>query len=130
MSEIVQRTIGHLTNERLQSLDVAGIVTAGLGAVGLFLFPLASGPFAAVFKDLGNADLPALTRIALSTWFPLSLGAIVSCGAVLGLRGGGSLARRRALILGSSVLAAGGVIACVVGMYLPIFSLAGAIKAQ
>jgi hypothetical protein len=109
---------------------LGGIVLSTLGAIGLFLFPLASGPFAAMFKDMGDAELPLLTRVALSAWFPIGLGVVVVAGAVAGARGGGPLSRRRALILVSAIFAIGGMIACVIGMYLPIFALAGKIKAD
>jgi hypothetical protein len=118
------------TEERLQSLDVAGLVLSTFGAIGLFLFPLASAPFGAMFKDLGNAELPLLTRVALTTWFPISLGGLAVACAFLGARLRGSLSRRRALILVAVIAAAGGMIACVIGMYLPIFTLAGSIKAE
>jgi hypothetical protein len=118
------------SEERLQSLDIAGIVTSALGAIGLFLFPLASAPFAGMFKDFGNVELPLLTRVALTTWFPISLGCLAAACAFLGVRMRSSLPRRRALILVAVLSAAGGMIACVIGMYLPIFALAGSIKAD
>jgi hypothetical protein len=130
---IVERIIadvGESDEERLQSLDIAGIVTSALGAIGLFLFPLASAPFAAMFKDLGGAELPVLTRVALTAWFPLLLGGIASTCAFLGARLRGSISRRRALIVVAVLVAGAGVIACVIGMYLPIFTLAGSIKAD
>jgi hypothetical protein len=112
-------------------LDWGGTVVAGFSAVGLLSFPVVGRSFAAVFRDFGDAErLPALTRLAISGWFPIALGLVVGTGVTLGVRQASDLGRRRAWIVGAFVVGAAGFALCLVGVYLPIFALAGAIKAE
>src|SRR5205814_4161804 len=60
--------------ERLTTLDRMGTVIASFAAIGLMLFPVAGTTFSGMFKDVGaGKDLPLLTKLATSAWFPLLL---------------------------------------------------------
>jgi hypothetical protein len=111
--------------------DIIGAVLAATPIVVLLLFPLLWGrAFARLFDDLGAAKLPLLTRVATSWWAPLT-GAI-GAGALLGasLRRGVRMGTRRWLVVGSFFVGAACMVALFVGLYLPLFALAGSIKAD
>lgn len=112
-------------------LDWVGAVVAGFSALGLLAFPVAGRSFATMFKDLGSPErLPALTRLAISGWFPVVLGLVVGAGVTFGVRRASALGRRRAWIVGAFVVGGVGFALCLVGVYLPIFAVAGAVKAE
>jgi hypothetical protein len=84
-----------------------------------------------MFRDFGSAErLPALTKLAISVWFPVVLGLIVLTGVLVGVRRALPLARRRAFIVAAFLLGGGGFALCLLGAYLPIFALAEAVKAE
>jgi hypothetical protein len=110
------------------ALDWTGALLAGFGVLGLLGFPLVGRTYAGMFEDFGaHAALPRLTRLATSVWFPcvLSLPAIASL--MLGFRRR-PIAQRRLCVVGATVLGWGALALCVVGLYLPIFALAGAVR--
>jgi hypothetical protein len=112
-------------------LDWLGTVVAGFSAFGLLLFPLAGRTFASMFRDVGSANhLPALTRLVISGWLPVILGLLVVSGVVAGVRAATPLSRRRAFIVGAFVLGGVGFGVCLVGLYLPIFAIADAVKSD
>ena len=112
--------------ERFASFDWALALGAGAGAVGLFAFPILGSAFAGMFRDLGSeAQLPLLTRLAVSLWFPPLLGVLVAIATARGIRGALPLVRRRLWILGAMVFAGVSIGLCVIGVYMPIFTLAG-----
>jgi hypothetical protein len=112
-------------------LDWIGTVVAGSTGLGLLLFPFASRTFASMFRDFGPAaNLPALTRLVISGWFPMLLGLVVIAGVVAGVRRAGSLSKRRAVLVGAFVLGGVSFGVCLVGLYLPIFAIANAVKAD
>jgi hypothetical protein len=108
-----------------------GIVIASFAAIGLMLFPVAGATFSGMFKDVGaGKDLPLLTKLATSAWFPLLLVLpIVACLA-LGLRRKSPLVVRRAWIVGAFALGCVSFALCLVGMYLPVFAIANAVRAE
>src|SRR5262245_55399988 len=109
------------------TLDWIGTVVAGFGALGLALFPIAGRTFGSMFRDLGSASqLPALTSLAISWWFPLILALVVATGLVFGVRRTSSIQRRRAWIVAAVILGAAGFALCLVGAYLPILAIADA----
>jgi len=114
--------------ERFAPFDYALALGAIAGALGLFAFPIMGSSFAAMFRDFGNAQLPALTQLVITGWFPPILGLLVAGATARGLRGAMPLVQRRLWILGAMVLAGVSIGVCVVGVYLPIFTLAGNIK--
>jgi hypothetical protein len=116
-------------DETFGVLDGLGAALAALGALALATFPTAGGNFAAMFEDFGSlSELPLLTRLATTTWFPLLLAATVA--GMLGVGFGRRAPARRYWLLGAVVLGAAGFALCLVGVYLPIFAIAGAIKAD
>ena len=118
-------------HERFTVLDRLAVVMAGFNLLGLLLFPIAGRSFAGMFEDLGSrANLPLLTRLATSTWFPLALALPVAASLVIGLQARRPLPRRRAWVVGAFVLGGLAFGLCVVGMYLPIFAIAGALKME
>ena len=82
-----------------------------------------------MFRDLGSANhLPTLTRLVISGWLPVILGLFVVSGVVVGVRGPIPLSGRRTLIVLAFVIGGVGFAVCLVGLYLPIFAVADAIK--
>jgi hypothetical protein len=119
------------TGLRLTTLDRMGAVFAGFAALALLSFPIIGRSFARMFQDFGSRErLPTLTLLAMSTWFPVSLGLIVTAMVLTGASGRLSLQVRRACIVMGFVIGGMGFALCVVGVYLPVFELAGAIKAE
>ncbi len=91
-------------------------------------FPLFAAPrFAKMFEDFGG-ELPALTRLGLTYWFPWALAVLPIALAATGLaRARTVVAARIALLLGA-LLAIGGSFLCVLAMYQPIFAISGSIE--
>jgi uncharacterized BrkB/YihY/UPF0761 family membrane protein len=112
----------------LTSLDMVSVVVAGLAAIALAIFPFIAASFARVFKDLGG-EIPLFTRMVLVPWQPVL--ALASAGAIaFGLRARRPLRQRRVALAGAFALAFFSFAGCVIGLYLPIFALAGSIKAD
>lgn len=109
-------------------LDWIGAAVASLTALGLFALPLVGRAFAAMYRDLGGGSIPALTRLALSGWLPLVLGAVVAGGIGVGVFVVPSLGVRRAVIVGAFLFGLAAIAFCLVALYLPIFQLAGNVK--
>ena len=121
---------GARTTQSFTALDWIGASVAGFPALGLLLFPLAGRAFASMFRDMGSPDrLPTLTRLAVSGWFPPLLGLLVVTAGANCLRDALPLPTRRAFIIGAFLLGAVGLGLCLLGAYLPIFSIANAVKA-
>jgi len=111
------------------ALDWIGTVVAGCSIAAMVLFPV--GSFGAMFRDLGaREELPLLTRMALSPWFRVAFALPAVAAIALGLRAPRPMAQRRAWIAVAFVLGGVGLGLCVVAMYLPIFEIAGKIKAD
>src|ERR1019366_7574665 len=86
-------------------LDWIGTIVTGFAALPLLLFPFKSRSLLGIYKDLGSLDdLPILTRLVTSHWFPVLLGLLVVTGVSAGLQAR-PLGRRRAFIVGAFVLA-------------------------
>lgn len=112
------------------ALEWVGTTIASLGAVALLAFPLAAMSFARMFEDLGSRErMPGLTKLATSIWFPLVLAGAVIVMLAVGLRSRVER-RRHALLIGALVLGVASLTLCVVGLYLPIFAIAGKISAD
>jgi hypothetical protein len=118
-----------LTDSRSATLDWIAAIAAALEAAALFVFPLVGRSFAVVFRDLGG-ELPLLTRLAISPWFPLSLAALVGAGIAVGARTKTNAPLRRGMLVGAWVTGGLALGACLVGLYWPIFAIAGAIKPE
>jgi hypothetical protein len=111
------------------ALDWIGSVATAAMIVALMALPL--GGFREMFRDLGGTEtLPALTRLALLPGFTLVLALPAIASLAVGLRSARGLSHQRKWIAAAFVLACLGQATCVVAMYLPIFSIAGKIKAD
>jgi hypothetical protein len=114
--------------QELTALDWIGAAVASLGSVFCLQFPFLAAPwFKKMFADLGG-ELPGITHLGLTLWFPLILGFLPALALALAGAPRATLGIRRALILGAffmSILSSG---VCLYAMYAPIFALAGAIK--
>jgi hypothetical protein len=128
-------TLRRLPGGRLPPLttgEVLGLAFAALAGLGLLTVPWGIGAsFGSIFAEFGNRpdDLPWLTRLAIGTWYPLSAGAVV-LGVAVAAQRARSLGARRLSILAAVALGLLAGTSVIVGFYLPIFRLAGLIKAD
>ena len=112
----------------LTTLDWVAVSGVAAGALFCFVFPFLVAPrFAKMFADFGG-ELPDLTQLSLTTWFPLMLGLNSASVAFHALSQKHTLARRRLLIAAAFVVALVASAICIGSMYLPIFALAGQIQ--
>jgi hypothetical protein len=115
----------------LTALDWIALVL-GVHLVGtLALFPFLISPaFARMYHDFGSAPLPLLTRWALSRWMPLLLAIPPAACLTVAFVEQRVIGVRRGLIVAGFFVALLSLMFCVVTLYLPIFQLAGNIKAD
>lgn len=116
-------------NGEFTTLDWIGTIVAGCAVAALAAFPYEGRSFDAMFRDFGAREqLPLLTRLALTPWFPelLSLPAVVAL--VIGLRGSAPLKRRRLAVVTAFCLGVIGLGVCLAGVYEPIFDVAGKVR--
>ncbi len=117
--------------EEFTVLDWIGAIVAGSFSLALLLFPIAGQTFSSMFRDFGSSDqLPLLTQAAVSSWFPIALAAVALATLARGIRATIPLRRRRKWVVCAFLLGGFGFGLCLVGAYLPIFSLAGAVRAE
>jgi hypothetical protein len=119
-------------SQAFTTLDWIGAILAVGLSLALLIFPFAWGRSVALtFEDLNAAQLPSLTTLVLSQWFAPLLGTSAAVGTVVG---GASktvpIGRRRACVVAGFLVALIGFTVCLVGAYLPMFEIAGAIKAD
>jgi hypothetical protein len=114
-----------MAREPLTTLDSIGAALAGFTSLGLLAFPIAGRSFATMFEDFGSrVQLPLLTRLATSIWFPPTLGVLVAAWVVAGIVGRLPMSQRRGCIVGAFIGGCVGIALCLIGAYLPIFELA------
>jgi hypothetical protein len=105
------------TVNRLTVLDWIGVVYVVVNIIALFFFPKFGGP------------LPALTIIVLKPWFSILLGifstGIFSLQWIKPIKI--SLKRRRTVIVLSIITGSTAYAICIIGLYKPIFNIAGSI---
>jgi len=111
-------------------LDWIGTLFASGAIVALLAFPAAVGSFAAMYSDFGDVELPLLTRMVLRPWVPPLLAVAPLVLLVLGLRPQHSLRRRRLFVVSAFVVACLLAALCVAGVWMPMFELAGAVRAE
>ncbi len=112
------------------TFTVFDAVGVSVGALGLPFALVASwkGPqFAALFADLGTS-LPAFTQLCLKPWIPILLGVIPISVAALTLFAQPARGGRVAAMVFTLLLALSVPTAYLMGLYLPIFEIAGHIK--
>jgi type II secretory pathway component PulF len=119
-----------MQSDGLSALDWIGAIAAAVVACFSLAVPIVVAPgFAAMFADLGG-EIPGLTRLVLSTWFP-PLFAVPPVALLAGAMMPGkarSIGARRGLIAGAFLAALFGVALCLYGLYAPILDLAGKIR--
>lgn len=115
----------------LTALDRIGVALVAAAALVLFDLPLHVLPaFRGMFRDFGGS-LPAVTTLVPSPWFapalavaPLGLGLAAVVPPVLRLES------RRRFIVAAFVADVAVIGFCIVGLYMPIFEMAGNIRAD
>jgi hypothetical protein len=121
------------TPDEFTTLDWIGVVLNALLTCALLAFPFAVAPmFASMFDDFCRKDaLPAITRVAMKPWPGVGLGLLVAAPTVMAsmMRAPESIALRRGLVVVGFFGGALGIALLVYAMYVPIFDLAGSIKA-
>ena len=116
--------------ERFTALDWIAVVLAAGGALVLIALAPVGGSFAAMHAHFGaDLELPLLTRCVTSAAGPLVLAAPPIAALATGLRAR-DLGARRVGIVVAFVLALAGIALCFVGYYLPLWEVAGAIRAE
>lgn len=119
-----------MEQQPLTALDWIAALVAGTNLVALLAFPVIGRSFGAIFQDLGGANLPLLTRLATSFWFPGAMAVPGAAALAMALRAKVPLATRRAWIIGAFATAVAGLALCGLGLYLPLFRIGDAIKAD
>jgi hypothetical protein len=115
--------------ENLTALDGIAVVVTGLQASLLFAFPWLSEGFVRLSSDLCRKDaLPLLTVLVMTVWFPVTLGGTAATGPVLGCIPAIPVRVRRWILIAAFAFACAALGACVVGVYLPIYEMAGKIN--
>ena len=115
---------------RLTLPDWLGVVSTALAALPLFAVPWTVGvALDGMYAELGG-ELPTLTQWALSGWFAPLCGLMTFLALGLAVAVPVRLAARRLLVLASFgwVMTAGGLV--LVGLYLPLLSLADSISQE
>jgi type II secretory pathway component PulF len=116
------------TINRFTVLDWIGVVYVVANIIALFLFPRIAFTFEKMFEDFGG-PLPAMTRIVLKPWFSILLG--IFCTGIFSLQWVKpikiSLKLRRTVIVLSIFAASAAYALCIIGLYQPIFKMAGSI---
>ena len=109
-------------------LDWIGIFYVVIHIIALFVIPKITPFFKEMYISFGEA-LPALTSVVITPWFSIILGII--CVSIFSLQWHKSIKisinRRRAVIVLSFFISGAALSLCVVGFYLPIFDMAGAV---
>jgi hypothetical protein len=115
--------------QKLTILDWVGITFVIFQIIGLFAFPKLALAFKDMFTDFGG-PLPLLTRVVIKPWFSILVGIVCSGVFLLQLLDPikSRIGRRRTVIVLSFLVALAGYAICIVGLYLPIFKIAGSIS--
>jgi hypothetical protein len=93
------------------------------------MFPLAGRTFERMFEDFGSvSNLPLLTRLSVSVWFPFALSVPSVFLLALGLWPHAPLFKRRILTVFAFVFVCGASAVCLFGLYKPLIALADALK--
>ncbi len=115
-------------SSRVTVFEVIGFTVSGLGMLWAIAAAVRVQPaFAKMFTSFGS-ELPLFTQLCLRPWFPIVLALFAPAITGLGIAIGSSTTAR-ALTMGAAVLLTLGLPALfLIGMYLPIFAIAEAIK--
>ena len=101
-------------------------VALTIGAIAAIVaFPFTLAPMLRKMLDDFGGVQPALTELTLTRWFPLALALLPTATLAAALLGQSRLGVRRALVVAAFLLALATDAFLLIGMYLPIFELAG-----
>ena len=115
--------------QRFSGLDGIALLAAACVIAGLLVFPV--GSFRQMFYDFGSRDaMPLATRFVLWPGSRIVLASPAMTAVAVGLRLCHSPASRRTWFAVAVILGLIGASVCLVSMYLPIFAVARAIKAE
>ena len=109
-------------------LDHVGSALAALMCLALAGWSIPASTFGAMQRDLGG-ELPWLTGVTTNPMVALALG-VASGVAWFVARRIPNLQRRRIVIAAVFVTASVLLAVCIVGAYLPVFRIAGAVRAE
>jgi len=114
------------------ALDWIGVVITALAMLATCALSLAADAFAGMYRDMGATSLPLLTRLALRPWLGPVFAAAPAALVILAIWKNRrlSLGLRRALVVVAFCLALAAGAIVLYGLYLPIFELAGAVRAE
>jgi hypothetical protein len=105
------------------ALDWIGVAITGIAALGLILLPRIAGPpMVTMYEDFGS-ELPTITQLVLTGWFPLLLAQPTLALVVVALLRRHSMLASRLLVAGGFVLTLVFGALCLYAFYLPIFGL-------
>lgn len=115
---------------QLTVLDWIGLVSVAPAVAFLLAAPLVVTPaFAELFANFGSdSNVPAITRLVMAWWLPPALALVPAALVIAAISGQRALARRRLLGVAAFLCGAAGVALYLVGMYAPIFAIAGAVR--
>ncbi len=115
---------------RLGGADLLGLGVTGLALFALLAIASSLDEFAKMAGDFGS-ELPALTRATLRYQLPLPF--LLASGLVAGVgawRTAKELSRGRVLLWLGCALAVAGAVVCALGLYLPVFEIAGQLQEE
>ncbi len=107
-------------------LDWIGAIVTAFAIVGLVSLSAYGGAFRGMYADFGDVALPALTTVVMKPFVPPLLGVVAALPLALAARRAPIRARRLAVVA-AFVLACAFAAVCLVGLYMPMFELAGSI---
>jgi hypothetical protein len=113
---------------RFTALDWIGVAVTALAALGVMLVPhVVAPPMIMMYEDF-EAELPTITRLVVTGWFPLLLAQLPLVTLLLALIRRHSMVAARMLVLAGFALSLFAGALCWYGLYAPIFDLAEAIE--
>jgi uncharacterized BrkB/YihY/UPF0761 family membrane protein len=119
------------TSEAPTAGDLIGAMIGLVVALGLISFPSTTTEHAKMLADFGRVDrMPLLTQLALGRALPIGLGVVVLAMIAYAARSRRRLVERRAILVGAFAVGGLGLAVLFVGAMLPIWQLAGAIRAD
>jgi hypothetical protein len=108
-------------------IDWALAGTAAVAAFAVLGFPVFGSRFAAMYGDM-HVELPLMTSLASSAWFPPLISLVLFALIGIGLARGHKLGGRIPWIAGALLGALAAVPSLLVAIYYPIFQLASAVR--
>ncbi len=108
----------------LTFVDGIGVGVGAIAMLPVLYFAINADTFEAMYRDIGHVALPLVTRIVLSPVWRLGVPAALVAGFVVAL----ASRPHRFVTLVVAIAAIGAAIVWYLGLYAPIFALAGNIS--